>query len=344
MSIAEAGGWPSLEGAPALELDRRHPAVVVLRQRLKVTGDLEADVSSDLFDEEAEVAVVRFQQRHGLDTDGVVGPKTLAALNVDVNERIEQIVLNMERWRWMPRHEYSRYILVNMAGFELRVIEGESEVRRMRVVIGRPYRRTPAFSELMTYVDINPYSNVPPSLSVRDILPKLREDPGPLNALGRIKFMFPNRFNIYLHDTPHREHFSRSVRAFSSGCIRLEEPLDLALYVLDDLGWTSERIRQAVNSGSRQVISLPRPLPVYLVYWTTWVEADGTVHFRDDVYGRDRLLRTALTTEIRGGSALRRARCEDSLGAERRPGVADRLQSGVGHSVLFRRYSQTVLK
>jgi len=344
-AIADSGGWPRLEEGPALEPDLRHPTVVSLRQRLGATGDLDNPGSSDPYDAALEAAVVRFQARHGLDTDGVVGPKTRAALNVDVNERIQQIVLNMERWRWMPRHEYSRYIVVNMAGFELRVIEGDAEVRRMRVVIGRPYRRTPAFTEAMTYVDINPYWNVPPSLAVRDILPKvledpqylqkqgirvfsdwtenaqkldrsaidwaevggrgfpykLRQDPGPHNALGRIKFMFPNRFNIYLHDTPHREHFPLSVRAFSSGCIRLEEPLDLAAYVLGDLGWTPEQIRQAVDSGSRRVISLPHPIPVYLVYWTAWVETDGTIHFRDDVYGRDKLLRTALTTGVPGG-------------------------------------------
>ena len=343
--IAGGGGWPRLPEGPALKVNARDPAVVVLRKRLRASGDLESPDGDDLFDEELEAAVVRFQDRHGLEADGVVGRKTRAALDLPVGERSRQIVLNMERWRWMPRHKDSRYILVNMAGFEMRVIENDVPTLRMGVVVGRPYRRTPAFTEAMTHVVVNPYWHVPPSLAVRDLLPKIREDrgylerqgirvfsdwtenareldgramdwsgvsgrrfpyklrqdPGPHNALGRIKFMLPNRFNIYLHDTPHREHFELSVRAFSSGCIRLEEPLALADYVLGDVGWSPERIRKTVAGGKRRVVTLSRPIPVYLVYWTAWAEKDGTVHFRDDVYGRDKLLATALETGVPGG-------------------------------------------
>jgi len=343
--IAAGGGWPRLPEGPALKANVRHPAVVVLRKRLWASGDFARPDGDDLFNEDLEAAVVRFQDRHGLDADGVVGRKTNAALNVPVEERARQIVLNMERWRWMPRYTASRYILVNMAGFEMRVIENDVPTLRMRVVIGRPYRRTPAFTEAMTYVVVNPYWHIPPSLAVRDLLPKIREDPGylerqgirvfsdctenaheldgqgmdwseissrgfpyklrqdpgPHNALGRIKFMLPNRFNIYLHDTPHREHFDLSVRAFSSGCIRLEEPLVLADYILGEAGWSPERIRETIAGGERRVVSLPRPIPVILVYWTAWVEKDGTVNFRDDVYGRDKLLVTALEAGVPGG-------------------------------------------
>jgi len=343
--IAAGGGWPRLPEGPALKVNARDPAVVVLRKRLRASGDFESPDGDNLFDEELEAAVVRFQDRHGLEADGVVGRKTRAALDVPVGERSRQIILNMERWRWMPRHKDSRYILVNMAGFEMRVIENDVPTLRMGVVVGRPYRRTPAFTEAMTHVVVNPYWHVPPSLAVRDLLPKIREDrgylerqgirvfsdwtenareldgramdwsgvsgrrfpyklrqdPGPHNALGRIKFMLPNRFNIYLHDTPHREHFELSVRAFSSGCIRLEEPLVLADYVLGDVGWSPERIRKTVAGGKRRVVTLSRPIPVYLVYWTAWAEKDGTVHFRDDVYGRDKLLATALETGVPGG-------------------------------------------
>lgn len=343
--IAVGGGWPGLPEGPALQVNVQDPAVVVLRKRLWASGDLESPNGDDLFDKELEAAVVRFQDRHGLEADGIVGRRTRAGLDVPVEARARQIVLNMERWRWMPRHADSRYILVNMAGFEMRVMENDVPTLRMRVVIGRPYRRTPAFMEAMTYVVVNPYWHVPPSLAVRDILPKirkdpgylerqgirvfsdwtetaheldgqtmdwsevtgrrflykLRQDPGPHNALGRIKFMLPNRFNIYLHDTPHREHFDLSVRAFSSGCIRLEEPLVLADYILGSAGWSPERIRETIVGGERRVVSLPRPIPVYLVYWTAWVELDGTVHFRDDVYGRDKLLATALEAGVPGG-------------------------------------------
>ena len=343
--IAAGGGWPRLPEGLALGVNTRAPAVVVLRTRLRASGDLESPSGDDLFDEALESAVVRFQGRHGLEADGVVGRQTRAALDVPVEERVNQIILNMERWRWMPRHADRRYIQVNMAGFEMRVMEDEVPILRMRVVIGRPYRRTPAFNEAMTYVVISPYWHVPPSLAVRDLLPKIREDPGylerqgirvfsdwtenareldgqaidwsavsgrrfsyklrqdpgPHNALGRIKFMLPNRFNIYLHDTPHREHFDLSVRAFSSGCIRLEEPLVLADYALGEAGWVPERIREAVAGGKRRVVTLPRPIPVYLVYWTAWAEKDGTIHFRDDVYGRDKLLATALEAGVPGG-------------------------------------------
>lgn len=343
--IGAGGGWPRLPESPALKVNARDPAVIVLRKRLWTSGDLESPRQDDLFDEDLEAAVVRFQDRHGLDADGVVGRRTRTALDVPVEERVRQIVLNLERWRWMPRQADSRYILVNMAGFEMRVIEDEVPILRMRVVIGRPYRRTPAFSEAMTYVVVNPYWHVPPSLAVRDLLPKIREDsgylerqgirvfsdwtenareldgqamdwsnvsgrhfpyklrqdPGPHNALGRIKFMLPNRFNIYLHDTPHREHFDLSVRAFSSGCIRLEDPLALADYLLGDAGWSPERVRETVASSKRRVVTLSRPIPVYLVYRTAWVERDGAVRFRDDVYGRDKLLATALETGVPGG-------------------------------------------
>ena len=330
--IAATGSWAPLPEAQTLKVDVKNPAVMALRRRLKATGDLGEGGGGDLFDPEVEEAVRRFQQRHGLDADGVVGPKTRAALDLPVEERIRQLVLNLERWRWMPKALENRYLLVNMAGFDLRAMEEGRSVMSMRVVVGRAYRRTPAFDKTMTYLVFNPYWNVPPSLAVRDILPKvrqdsdyltrlgirvfsdwsesareldphqidwsqvsarrfpykLRQDPGPRNALGRIKFMLPNKFNIYLHDTPHREHFPLSVRAFSSGCIRLERPEAMAVYVLRGAGgWTPERVHATVESRERRVQSLPEPVPVYLVYWTAWVEPDGTVHFRDDIYGRD---------------------------------------------------------
>ena len=225
-----------------------------------------------------------------------------------------------------------------MAGFEMRVVEDDRSAMSMRVIVGRAYRSTPAFSESVKYLVLNPYWNIPTSIASADILPKLRQDPGylarqririlsdwsekareldpleidwsqvgrrmpyrlrqdpgPQNALGRVKFMLPNRFNVYLHDTPHRELFDRTVRTFSSGCIRLERPLDLAAHVLKgDAGWSLEAIRGAIESGERRAVRLPEPLLVYLVYWTVWVEKDGSVQFRDDVYGRDRLLTEAL--------------------------------------------------
>ncbi|MDF1554975.1 MAG: L,D-transpeptidase family protein [Deferrisomatales bacterium] len=344
--IAATGGWAALPPSPVLKLDVTHPVVSDLRHRLRATGDFGAPGGGELFDAALAAAVAGFQRRHGLDPDGMVGPRTRAALDLPVADRIRQLLWNLERWRWMPRDLPGRYLLVNMAGFELQAIEEEQPVLYMRVIVGREYRQTPAFSEPIRYLVLNPYWNVPPSIAVRDLLPKvrkdpnflaregfrvfsdwnvgarelapssidwetvghrsfpykLRQDPGPNNALGRIKFMLPNQFNVYLHDTPHRELFDKTVRAFSSGCIRLAEPEVLAEYVLRAApGWDAVSIHAGIETGARRVVSLPEPVPVFLVYWTAWADPDGTVQFRDDVYGRDRSLGDALARQRDGG-------------------------------------------
>lgn len=277
----------------------------------------------------------RFQQRHGLQADGSVGEATLAALNVPVEERIRQIEANMERWRWLPRQLEPRYILVNMAGYELQVIEAEQTVLNMRVIVGRDYRQTPVFTSAMTSLVLNPHWYVPRSIFRDDILPRLRRDPeylerlgmrlfsslngngsevdaagvdwaavdgnsfpyilrqgpGPHNALGRVKFLLPNRYGIFLHDTPDRALFSQPARAFSSGCIRLEDPIELARYVLaDEERWSRAGLEAAVAQGRPLGLTLPEPIPVYLVYWTAWVDEAGVLQLRDDIYGRDRRL------------------------------------------------------
>ncbi|WP_365889145.1 L,D-transpeptidase family protein [Desulfuromonas sp.] len=339
-AIAGRGGWPSLPNGPLLKRGAAGPAVALLRQRLAMTGDLAHGGDTDgEFDAELEKAVRHFQGRHGFKVDGIVGPVTRAALNIPVEGRIDQILLNLERRRWMPRDLGRRYLLVNMAGFELKAVEDGRAVLRMRVIVGRAARSTPAFSESMTYMVFNPFWNIPTSIAVRDVLPKilqdpeflarqkirvfsdwsrhaeeldpnaidwtgldannfpfkLRQDPGPENPLGQIKFMLPNRFAVYLHDTPHRQLFDATERTFSSGCIRLEKPLDLAEYVLDgDPAWPREAIATTLESGEHRAVSLPEPITVYLVYWTAWVDEDGTLQFRKDVYERDDLLQAAL--------------------------------------------------
>ncbi|KKL28294.1 hypothetical protein LCGC14_2376570, partial [marine sediment metagenome] len=290
-------------------------------------------------DEQLEEVVRSFQKKHGLKKDGIVGPKTRAALNVPAKVRARQIELNMERWRWIPRNLGQRYILVNIADFKLSLIENGETVMDMRVVVGRTYRRTPVFSSKMKYLVLNPFWNVPMSIAVKDILPKLRENhnylslqnmtlyanwqngappidpgsidwskvnrrsfryklvqkPGPQNALGRLKFMFPNKFSVYLHDTPSKELFQKNIRSFSSGCIRAEKPVELAVYLLKDgSNWTREKIMAAINHGKNRSIGIPRPLNVHLLYWTAWVDKAGEIHFRDDIYDRDRPLDKAL--------------------------------------------------
>lgn len=338
--LEAAGGWPLVPDGPKLEVGAAEARVAMLRQRLRVTGDLSGNDPPDpnLFDAGLEAGVKAFQQRHGLDPDGVAGRQTLTALRVSAAARIHQIIANMERWRWMQDKLGNPHILVNMAGFELGLIENGKVALEMRVVVGRPYRQTPDLSSHITYLVLNPYWNVPRSIAVKDILPKvqddpfylvdqglrvydgwqngvevdplmvdwwslsdasfsyrLRQDPGPKNALGRIKFMFPNDHAVYLHDTPSRALFRKSVRTLSSGCIRVEKPLELAERLLKGgQGWTMTALRRAIDSGETISVRLQKPVPVHLVYLTAWVGEQDTVQFRNDIYGRDKRLVAAL--------------------------------------------------
>lgn len=336
--LAAEGQWPDLPPGPALKEGVHDPQVALLRRRLALSGDLPAAAVSGktTFGPHLKAAVERFQRRYGLAVDGIVGPLTRAALDVPPAARVEQIRLNMERWRWLPRHLGSRYIMVNLAGFRLRVVDHRQTVLSMRVIVGKPYRSTPDFSGRVTYLVFNPGWTVPPTIALDDLLPKERKNPdylqsvgiqvfsgwgphavrlnpadvdwsrygkghfpfklyqppGPTNPLGRVKFIFPNRFGMYLHDTPSRELFSRNVRTFSSGCIRAAKPLQLAAYLLSDAShtWTVAEVKKAIATGATRSVRLPAAVPIYMVYFTAWADKDGTVHFRDDIYGRDRRL------------------------------------------------------
>jgi murein L,D-transpeptidase YcbB/YkuD len=335
------GNWPQVPDGVKLEDNDAGDRVLALRRRLEATGDLEKveTAQPDVFDTVLEDAVKRFQRRHGLDDDGVVGKGTLAALNVPAKDRARQIELNLERWRWLPRDLGRQYILVNIAGFALEVIDSDRLVLEMRVVVGRPYRRTPVFSAPMTYLVFSPYWHVPANLAVQDIVPailkepdylakknirvfqgwgvdtqeidpatidwssvnrrhlpyRFRQEPGPNNSLGGVKFMFPNAFDVSLHDTPSRELFQRAERTFSSGCIRIEKPLELAEYLLSEASsWNSETVQAAARKGVEQTVRLPEPIAVHLLYWTSWIDREGNIQFRNDVYGRDRWLDEAL--------------------------------------------------
>jgi L,D-transpeptidase YcbB len=336
--IAAQGGWPTLPGR-TMSPGMRDPAVALLRQRLRATGDLEGPPRrgrEEVYDREVEEAVRRFQERHDLLPDGVVRLETSAYLNVPVEERVQQIERNMERWRWLPRDLGERHILVNIAGFEMHVMEGDSSIFHSRVLVGQRYRKTPVFSDRMTYLVLNPTWTIPPGILEEDKLPLIRRDPGylarnnitvlgsngravnpstidfdrltgrtgyrfvmdpgPENPLGRVKFMFPNQYHVYLHDTPDHEDFNLNWGAVSSGCIRVERSFDLAeLLLADQPGWTRQRIETAASSGpTEQYMPLRRPLPIHILYWTSWVEPGGAVHFRADIYDRDGALDEAL--------------------------------------------------
>ena len=340
-SIAQKGGWPVVGTGFYLRKGMRHRRVYALRQRLILSGDYDSSeiTTGNIFDEELAAAVHRFQQRHGLKVDGIVGPATLAALNIPVERRVRQIELNMERWRWIPHNLGRRYIQVNIANFSLQAIENSKKVLGMRVVVGKPHRSTPVFSDTVEYLIFNPYWYLPTTIIVEDTVPdilknpdylaekkikvfaagtnqtqeldpatidwtaitkknlpyKLRQEPGSGNVLGRVKFMFPNKYSVYLHDTPSQQLFQKTARDFSSGCIRVEKPVELASYLLgDDPLWTRENILTSMKSGKRQLVNLPEKIPIYILYRTAWVDEEGKLNFRKDIYDRDILLAAAL--------------------------------------------------
>lgn len=344
-ALAAGGGWPHLPDGPTLRVGDGSAAIPLLRRRLLREGmEPVADAGSERFDVDLEGAVRRFQARHGLQMDGVVGPRTRAALNVSAAQRVDQLIANLERRRWLGEAPGRRQVRVNAAAFTLEAIDGPAVALRMRVVVGQPYRPTPEFSDRIRYLVLNPYWEVPPRLAAQDKLPlirrdpgylarehirvlsgwaedarqidpasidwqrvrtplpyRLRQDPGPWNALGRVKFMFPNGHDVYLHDTPARALFAHAERGFSSGCIRLQEPLALADWLLTDhLRWSPEALRAAIDSGNTRTVNLREPVPVYLLYWTAWVNSDGAVQFRRDIYDRDAPLAAALATPIQG--------------------------------------------
>ena len=341
--FAEAGGWPIVPSGKKLQLSDRSERVILLRQRLAAEGFLTNAGADDstLFDSNLDQALKKFQIQNSLDADGILGTNTLQALNISTNQRVRQIVVNMERWRWLPQKLGDRYILVNIAGFDLNVVEQETLVLDMRVVVGKTYRKTPVFSDKITYLVINPYWGVPNIIAKKDILPKVKkdpeilinqkfrvfegwgkntreidsriidwntvtaanlkyrfkQDPGPQNALGRIKFMFPNKFDVYLHDTPAKELFVKARRDFSSGCIRIEKPVELAKYLLrNHPDWPPEKIRSTLTGSDITVktVKLSEPANIHILYWTVWVGKDGRIYFSPDVYDRDKSLDIAM--------------------------------------------------
>lgn len=311
------GSWESLSDGPPLRPGTSGPRVGQLRRLLRERGDLAgaptATSGDPGFDTTLAAAVARFQERHGLVADSVVGRATAAALNVPAAARLAQLHLGMERARWLPPVTRGRSITVNLADYHAFVSDDGVTVFRTRVIIGTTIHKTPMFVDTLTNIVFNPAWNVPPSIAAKEILPQLRYDPayltrnhmvrtpggiqqlpGPWNALGQIAFMFPNRFNVYMHDTPARELFEAPDRAHSHGCIRVQRPRELAALLLADEGWSPARLDSAIAAGSRSVTWLRRPVPVHITYVTAFVDDDGVLQFRRDVYGRDALLQRVM--------------------------------------------------
>jgi L,D-transpeptidase YcbB len=337
--IERAGGWSTIPAGPPMARDSTNHRVPLLRHRLVLEGDLPRDsaMAGPVFDAALEKAIKSFQHRHALNADGVVGPGTLAELNVPVQKRIDQVRINLERARWVTHDLPDTFVAVNVAGAMVYYVRDGSVLFETRSVVGKTYTATPVFRAPMRYIELNPTWTVPPGI-VGEILAAVRRDPGylraqnmhvltqsgreidaatidftrytgrsfpyvirqspgPLNPLGRIKLMFPNQFNVYLHDTPARTLFDREERMFSHGCIRVQDPVRLAGLVLNDsVRWSKAALDQAIATGVNRTITLERPLPVLILYWTASADLHGELHFYRDVYGRDPALFRALNT------------------------------------------------
>ena len=340
--IQAKGGWPRIPDGKALKTgDSDSPQrLAALRTRLAAEGiDVASAPSSDanaagIFDASLAAAVAQFQAHHGIAVDSSLGAETLNSLNVPAAYRLGQIAANLERDRWMPRSLGARYIVVNVPAFHLEAYDDGNKALEMKVIVGQEYedKATPVFADSMETVVFRPYWNITPDIQASEIGPKIasdpgylqrenleyfkdggatriRQKPGPKNSLGLVKFLFPNDFNIYLHDTPAKELFDKDVRAFSHGCIRVEKPVELASWVL---GWDQGKVLEAEQGTDNNSVKLPRKLPVYIVYGTAYLK-DGQIYFGNDLYHRDDKLVTAMAD-----GALPSARAVQALEALKR--------------------------
>lgn len=307
-NIEKKGGWPVIKTKKkTLKLGDADSVILTIRKRLEMSEDLKPGNNTIEFDAGLEKAIKNFQYRYGLKEDGVITKSLINEMNFPVEKRIQQIIVNMERCRWLPVALKKDYIVINIPEFRFHAFENDSLAWSMKVVVGKSIHQTAIFNGTMKYVVFSPYWNVPTSILYKEILPALRRNkhylannhmewngnsvrqlPGPWNALGKVKFLFPNSHNIYLHDTPSKNLFDLDQRAFSHGCIRVEQPRKLAIYVLrHQPEWTEERIDSAMNAQKELYVTLTKPIPVLIAYFTTWVDTNGQLHFRNDLYKRD---------------------------------------------------------
>ena len=346
-AIAAAGGWPVIPDGPTIKPGMSDERVPTLRTRLEITKDLApmpaTVVAADpnLYDATLEQAVKAFQDRHGLTPDGAIGPGTRAAMNVPVEQRIDQIRINLERGRWTLHEMKGEFVLVDVAGFYVSYFRNDEPIWTSKVIVGRDERETPIFRSKITYVVFNPTWTIPPGILVKDKLPDLRrnpgalkkmnirvldgsgrevnpysvnwhkygpsrlppyqfvQDPGPNNALGLVKVMFPNPYLVYLHDSPAKSLYEQDQRTFSSGCIRVQKAFDLAELVLNDPQWNKQAMDAVIATKETRTVNLKQPVPVLILYWTAQPRPDGQVVFRNDVYGRDPGTLAALNSDFR---------------------------------------------
>ena len=337
--IKANGGWPVIPAGPTLREGMTDERIPTIAKRLAITGDFggAATTDGDVYSNDLAGGIQAFQERHGLDADGIMGPATLETLNVSVESRIDQLRINLERARWVMGGIEKDFVVVNIAGYRAYLVNDSEIVWDTKVQVGKSYHQTPVFRDDIAYVVMNPTWTVPYSIATKEMLPKIQRDPeyfskrtfdvrnragenidpgtidwsrltrgnfpytfvqrpGPANALGRIKFIFPNEYAVYLHDTPSKSLFGRSERAFSHGCIRTENPFDLAERLLASAGWDRQRIDAQIESAEIKTVHLAEPLPVLLLYWTADIGPNGEYHFYKDVYERDQRVLDELNT------------------------------------------------
>lgn len=317
--------FKNIEIKNKIVLNDTNDALIEVKKKLIYWKDLKPlDSITPIYDETTEAAVKKFQMRHGLGIDGVIGSGTAGALNFTKEQRKKQIIANMERWRWFPRKFEKEYIIINIPDYSLRVVKNDDTIRVHKVIIGRPSRKTPVLSSKLTHLIFNPTWTVPPTILRKDVVPaalknrnyfrsknitiydsnnrvvspwhwnasrarsyRYVQSPGEENSLGLVKFMFPNRFTVYLHDTNTKGFFEKDIRALSSGCIRVQNPFELTEYLLDDPeNWNLEKIEEAINTGETSQVQIYKDVYIHILYWTAWSE-NGILQFRDDLYSLD---------------------------------------------------------
>jgi len=313
--IEKRGSWSIPKpDKKSYKLNDTSALLSLIKKRLFLTGDMITEDTTVIFTQELEEAVKSFEKRYGFKEDGIITMTLINEMKRPIEERLQQILINMERIRWLPAEPSTDYLLVNIPEFRLHVYDKGKYSWSSNVVVGSAANNTVIFTGNLKYVVFSPYWNVPSSILRKEILPgiarnknylarhhmewdgnSVRQKPGPWNSLGQVKFLFPNTYNIYLHDTPSKSLFSEEKRAFSHGCIRVSEPKRLAQYILrNDAKWDSLKITKAMNAGKEQYYTIKEFVPVFIGYFTAWVDRDGKLNFRDDIYGHDKKMKERL--------------------------------------------------
>lgn len=312
LAIVKNGGWPTIVADKKVyKLKDSGLVILAIKKRLEITGELANTDTTLVFNEALVAAVKTYQSRVGIKPDGTVSQKLIEQLNITAQKRLSQILINLDRMRWLPEAESGNLIICNIPEFRVHVYDGLKEAFEMDVVVGKEGHSTVIFTGKLNEVVFAPYWNVPTSIVRKEILPKMannsnylkeenmeivsagnvpdiRQKPGGKNALGKVKFLFPNDFDIYFHDTPSKSLFGKDNRAASHGCIRLQDPVKMANYLLrDDINWPEDKINEAMNASTEKRVALKKSVPVLITYYTAWVDENGLLNFRDDIYGHD---------------------------------------------------------